>query len=95
MKLIKTIKLHRELRIKQEVLCNDVSMYSQTEGLRTNKKCPELTEFIIVNKAVRNIEKKLPNIYFILSDLFGGCSSLHKLSKEAIRKHNKYGINQP
>lgn len=95
MKLIKTIKLHRKLRIKQEVLCNDVCMYSQTEGRKSNKICPELNEYKSVNKSVKNVENKLPKIYFILSDLFGGCSSLRRLSKEEIRKYNKYGINQP
>jgi len=97
MKIIENIKLHRTLRIKQELLCNDVVMWSQRLVVDKNGnyiKCPDLEEFSSVNKQVKEIEKKLPKLYFILSDIFGGCSSLRKKSKEEIKKHNKYGINQ-
>ena len=107
MKLIDNIKLHRQLRIKQEVLCNDVVMWSQTDGFRLNelgkyevipgyvrKQCPEYDEYCKVNKEVKEVENKLPYMYFLLSDIFGGCSSLKRKSKQAIREQNKYGINQ-
>ena len=74
MKLIKAIKLHRKLRIKQELLCNEVVMWSQ--NIRTD--CPSvlLNEFSSVNRGVKKVEKKLPNLYFFLSDLFGFYKSL-------------------
>ena len=107
MKLIDNIKLHRQLRVRQEVLCNDVVMWSQTDGFKLNelgkyevipghirKQCPEYEEFHEINKLVNEVELKLPFMYFLLSDLFGGCSSLKRKSKQAIREQNKYGINQ-
>ena len=65
MKLIKAIRLQRKLRKRQEYLCYKVCQWS-----------PHLNEFAAVNKAVRNINKKLPKAYFFLSDVFGFAKSL-------------------
>ncbi len=107
MKIIDDIKLHRKLRIKQEVLCNDVVMWSQTSGYKLNefgkyevipgyvrKQCPELDDFRKVNIYIKQVEKRLPYMYFLLSDIFGGSASLRRKCKIAIREQNKYGINQ-
>ena len=83
-KLIKTIKLHRHLRIEQEFYSDKVCKWSQDLSKR-NYECPDLKNLSIYNRAVKRIEKKLPSMYFIISDLFGGCSSLHKKSQERIK----------
>jgi hypothetical protein len=82
MKLIKTIKLHRELRIKQEVLFHAVCKWSQSQFRHT--PYPNISYYYAVNHAVNRIENKLPKIYFILSDLFGGASSIKKESQKII-----------
>lgn len=72
MKLIKCIKLHIKLRIRQEVLCNKVSQWSIDRYFtKTNDECPYLNEYSLVNKYVEKIESKLPKLYFILGDIFG------------------------
>ena len=72
MKIIKIIKLHRRLRVKQEVMCHRVCLWSQDRFMRQHdESCPLLNEFSSINRAVKKVENKLPKIYFILSDLFG------------------------
>jgi hypothetical protein len=80
MKLIKAIKLHRSLRIRQEVLCDECCKWSQDQYLSGYNwtPFPKLKEYGSVNRAVNNVENKLPWIYFPLSDLFGGASSIKK-----------------
>ena len=86
MKLIKTIKLHRKLRIRQEYLCYKVCRHSQN---RLEGSSPFLNEFSSVNRAVEKINNKLPGIYFLLSDLFGGAISLKNQSKEYIKEREE------
>lgn len=81
MKLIKAIKLHWKLRIRQEYVCDKVIEHSQIIT-RYKTISPYLSELSSVNKAVRNVEKRIPNIYFVLSDLFGGAILLKKKCKE-------------
>lgn len=81
MKLFKAIRLHWGLRIRQEYLFDKVVSYSQIRP-HPGDISPRFDEFVSVNKAVRNIEKRIPNIYFFLSDLFGGASLLKKRCKE-------------
>lgn len=81
MKLIKAIKLHRRLRIRQEYACFKVCQHSQNLCW---DESPFLKELSALNRAVRKVESKLPWIYFVLSDLFGGAFSLRKQSKEYI-----------
>lgn len=89
MKLIKTIKLHLKLRSIQEVLCEDCSIWSQKMyKCQEYKTYPKLSEFSAVNRAVKKIEKKLPNIYFFLGDLFG-FSQIIKNKKQKIIKNEK------
>jgi len=89
MKLIKAIKLHWRLRIRQEYVCNKVIEHSQIiTGYKTVS--PYLSELSSVNKAVRNVEKKIPDIYFFLSDLLGGASLLKRRCEEyTIRERQK------
>jgi hypothetical protein len=88
MKLIKAIKLHIRLRVRQELLCDDCVMWSQRMYMCQDYKVyPKLSEFSAINSAVKRIEKKLPNIYFFLSDLLGG----RKRLKQRIVKQ-KYKI---
>jgi len=84
MKLIKAIRLHRKLRINQEIYCNRVVKNSQDiyfvdHELRdydTNlSDCNDLSSH---NRAVKKVESKLPWLYFFISDLFGGASSIKK-----------------
>lgn len=94
MNLIKAIKLHRKLRIRQEYACFKVCQYSQALCRGTS---PFLSELSALNRAVKKIEDKLPEIYFILSDLFGGAYTLRKQSKEYIlnkeEENNKWRKN--
>jgi hypothetical protein len=83
MNIIKTIILHRNLRIKQEILCNKVVEWSQIRNKPQSSEIPFLNEFSSINDAVKEIEKKIPNIYFFLSDMLGGASSI---KKEALSK---------
>ena len=95
MKLIKTIKLHRKLRIKQEVLCEEVCAWSQIINVNRGAMiCPSYNEFVSVNKAVRKISLKLPFLYFLLSDLFGGASSLKKESEKIIERNRHRRVFQ-
>lgn len=80
MKLIKAIKLHWKLRIKQEYACNKVCEFTQIIP-RPEGEISFLSELSSLNKAVHNVEKLIPNIYFILSDLFGGATLLKKQCK--------------
>jgi hypothetical protein len=73
MKLIKAIKLYTKLRVRQELLCDDCVLWSQKMYMCEDYKIyPKLSEFSAINHAVKKVEKKLPNIYFFLSDLLGG-----------------------
>lgn len=82
MKLIKAIKIHRKLRIRQEILCDECCRWSQLQYKSDDyKSFPNINKFESINNAVRRVEKKLPSIYFILSDLFGGISSIRKQPK--------------
>ncbi len=65
MKLIKTIKLHRKLRKKQELLFDECVKCSQIF-----KPFTKLNEYSSINKAVKKVENKLPMIYFLIGDLF-------------------------
>ena len=88
MKLIKAIKLHRKLRINQEIYFYKVIEWSQKSYLynlpfaasveRYYKESPDLNMLGSYNRAVKKVESKLPNLYFILSDLFGGAESIKK-----------------
>jgi len=72
MKIIKAIKLHRKLRIRQEIIFNECILWSQKNWVNDNcQEYPKLNEYASINKAVNNVESKLPNIYFFLSDIFG------------------------
>jgi len=71
MKLIKAIKLHRKLRIRQEILFHACILWSQEQWITGYKPFPDLNEFSSINHAVIKIENKLPNIYFFLSDILG------------------------
>ncbi len=89
MKLRKAIKLQRKLRIRQEYLCYKVCQYSQN---LCSGQSPYFNEFKSVNKAVENVNKKLPWIYFLLSDLFGGASSLRRQSIKYRKEQESIGI---
>lgn len=88
MKVIKAIKLHRKLRINQEIYFNRVVKFSQDiyfvdpELRDYDANIPNLNGLSSHNRAVKKIEKKLPWIYFIISDLFGGSSSIKKESEK-------------
>lgn len=86
MKIIKAIKLQRKFRVKQEVLFHKICIWSQELHYEPS---PYLNEFCAVNKAVVKINNKIPNIYFILSDLFGGASSLKRKSQKIIKLNEK------
>ena len=90
MKLIKAIRLHWKLRIRQEYLFFKVCQHSQNllEGIS-----PFHAEFCSINKAAKKISDKIPDIYFILSDLFGGAHRLKKQCKEYIKK--KEDVDNP
>ena len=86
MNLIKNIKLHKQLRIRQEVLFNLITLWSQNEGRSINGglTSPYLDEYTLINDKVRKIEKKIPNIYFFISDLFGLYNSIKKESNKLL-----------
>lgn len=86
MKIVKAIKFHRKLIIRQEYLCYKVCQYSQR---LLSGQSPYFNEFRSINKAVRNVEKKLPYLYFLLSDLLGGAISLKKESKIYIKEQEE------
>jgi hypothetical protein len=88
MKIIKLIKLHRKLRVEQEFYCNSVCKWSQKIP-RKELISPDHKNLRAYNHAVKKIEKKLPSMYFILSDIFGGASSLRKLSLKKIELNEK------
>lgn len=89
MKLIKAIKLHWKLRIKQEYACNKVCEYSQIIP-HPRDTSPYLSELCSLNKAVSKVESFIPDLYFFLSDLFGGATRLKKQSKAYyIKKENE------
>jgi len=83
MKLIKAIRLHRKLRINQEISCNKVIEWSQDMSIDKNieNECQYLNSLSSHNRAVKKVENKLPYLYFIISDLFGGASSIKKQAK--------------
>lgn len=81
MKLFKAIKLHWRLRIRQEYVCNKVVKHSQIITPHRTVS-PYLNELSSLNKAVKKIDKKIPDIYFFLSDVFGGASLLRRRCKE-------------
>jgi len=78
MKLIKAISLQRKLRRRQEYLHYQVCKWSELlfEISSRGIDSPYLSEYISINNAVRRINKKLPWVYFILSDIFGFSKSL-------------------
>jgi len=84
MKLIKAIKLHRKLRIRQEYVCFKVCQHTQN---LIREVPPFLNELSAINKAVEKVADKLPGFYFLLSDLFGGAYVLKKQMKEYIKKN--------
>lgn len=91
MKLLKAIKLQRRLRIRQEYLCFKVCQHSRNLPRDVS---PFFNEFCSVNKAVENVNNKLPGMYFILSDLFGGAYTLKKQSEKYINeKENRWRKN--
>ncbi len=77
MKLIKAIKLHWKLRVRQEYAFNKVCEYSQKIPFPSGIS-PHLPELSSVNKAVRKVESFIPGLYFIISDIFGGTAILKK-----------------
>ena len=86
MKLIKAIKLFWRLRIRQEYACFKVCQYSQDRPFKGGHS-PYLYELGSLNKAVNKVGNKIPKIFFLLSDLFGGASVLK-------RQCNNYAIEQ-
>lgn len=82
-KLIKAIKLQRSLRIRQEVLCHHVVTWTWQRPYPKDDS-PFFNEFCSVNKGAHNVNNKLPYLYFLLSDIFGGAYSLKKKSKKII-----------
>jgi hypothetical protein len=80
MELIKAIKLYRKLRIEQEILLYKIVLWEMKQWMEGEYYTfPKINEYYSVNHAVKIIEKKLPKAYFIISDIFGGTSSLKKL----------------
>lgn len=77
---MKAIRLHRNLRVRQEIACYKVVKHSQDSVFDKSlpDMSPDLPELSSVNKAVRSVASKLPSIYFTLSDLFGGASSIKR-----------------
>lgn len=73
MKILKAIRLHWRLRIRQEYVCNKVCEIRVSSAY--------LPELISLNKAVRKVATYIPNIYFIILDLFGGATLLKKHCK--------------
>ena len=88
-KLIKAIKLQRKLRVIQEVLFDSTCVWSQELYQKPYVESPYLNEYAAVNKAIEKINNKIPNIYFLISDIFGGASSIKKKSQEIIRLRNE------
>lgn len=86
MKIVKAIKLHRKLRIEQEFYSNEIVEWSQTRTTTNDEMLDNLHNLSIYNRAVKKVEKKLPYIYFLLSDMFGGSYSLKQLSNNRKKK---------
>jgi len=78
MKLIKTIRLHRNFRKRQEYLFFKTCQWSQifTKLSNLGYKNPYLNEYSAINKAVNKLNNKLPWVYFFLSDILGFSKSL-------------------
>jgi hypothetical protein len=82
MKLFKAIKLHRKLRKIQEQLCEDCCFHSQIAPFIGYTPYPELDYYKSVNKATNNVSKKLPWIYFAVSDIFGFYNDFRPVKKD-------------
>lgn len=86
MKLIKAIKLYKKLRIKKDVLLYKIVLWEMKHWMEGEYYIfPKINEYRSVSHAVKNIEKKLPKVYFIINDMFGGTSSL----KKSVEKEKK------
>lgn len=79
-RLLQAINKHRSLRVKQEVLFHKF-IKANNEKIIPN---PYDGEFKRYNSAVSKIEKILPGWYFLVSDIFGGASSLKKKSHKEL-----------
>jgi hypothetical protein len=64
MKLLKSIKLYKKLRKKQEQLFEECYLWSQ--GSNRHEPWPKLNEYKSVNKSVRKICRKIPNIALLI-----------------------------
>lgn len=64
MKLLKSIKLYKKLRKKQEQLFEECCLWSQ--GSNRHEPWPKLNEYKSVNKSVRKIFRKIPNIALLV-----------------------------
>jgi hypothetical protein len=67
MKLLKSIKLYKKLRKKQEQLFEECCLWSQ--GSNRHEPWPKLNEYKSVNKSVRKIFKKIPNIALLVDSI--------------------------
>jgi hypothetical protein len=61
--MFKTIKLFNKLSDRQEQLFDECVTHSQS---LSRVVYPGLNEYRAVNKAVRNVRKRVPRIYFFL-----------------------------
>ena len=61
--MFKTIKLFNKLSERQEQLFDECVAHSQS---LSRVVYPGLSEYRAVNKAVRNVRKRVPRIYFFL-----------------------------
>ena len=64
MKLLKSIRLYKKLIIKQEELFDECILWSQ--GSNRHEPWPKLNEYKSVNKSVRKIFRKIPNIALLI-----------------------------
>jgi hypothetical protein len=77
MRLILAVKLHRELRIQQEVLCELCCQHSIDRAIKDPNfepgkdigDFPRLEEFSRINSTVHRLERIIPNWYFNTLDV--------------------------
>ncbi len=93
MKILSNIKKHHQLRIEQELICHNLCAWTQINFQnRQMKDNPYIDELSLKNIEVSKIANEIPNLYFILSDLFGGAYLLRKKVKKTIKEK---GLNVP
>ena len=71
MRLVLAVKLHRELRIQQEVLCKLCCQHSMDRVIDKTlpNEFPRLEEFSRINRSVSRLGKIIPNWYFSTCDI--------------------------